>query len=104
MNNDENVIGLAKYWSSVYSYVADLLEDKQLARKILLIDYDEFCQKPSEILDSIYSKCDLFIDKTIIEEQARTISAPKYYKHNFTNDEIDLINKETRNTLNRLEL
>lgn len=104
LNNNENIIGLAKYWSSVYSYVADLLEEKQLARKILLIDYDKFCQKPAEILDSIYSKCDLFIDKTIIEEQARTISAPKYYKHNFTNDEIDLINKETRNTLNRLEL
>ena len=104
LNNNENVMGLAKYWSSVYSYVADLLEDKQLARNILLIDYDEFCQKPFEILYSIYSKCELIVDKTIIKEQAKTISAPKYYKHNFTNEEINLINRETRNTLNRLKL
>lgn len=102
-NNGEEVRGWALSWSSVYAYVADLLEDKHLVNKIILVNYDELCKNPSETLQSIYSKCELILDESIIMEQAKTISAPKYYKHNFNNDEIYQIRKETDNTLKRIE-
>jgi len=104
LNNNEDVIGLAKYWSITYSYVANLLENKHLLSKIILVDYDELCQNPFKILGSIYSKCEMIIDKSVLMEQSKTITAPKYYKHNFTKNEIDLINEETNTTLKRLEL
>lgn len=103
-NNGEEVRGWALYWSSVYSYVADLLENKHLLSKIILVDYDELCQNPFKTLDSIYSKCEIIVDESILIDQAKTISAPKYYKHNFTNNEIDQISKETAETLNRIEI
>jgi len=103
-NNSKEVRGWALYWSSVYSYVADLLENKHLLNKIILVDYDELCQNPFKTLDSIYSKCGIILDESILTNQAKTISAPKYYKHNFTNNEIDQISKETAKTLNRIEI
>ncbi|NHZ85322.1 MAG: sulfotransferase [Planctomycetia bacterium] len=102
LNNDENVIGLAKYWSVLYSYVADLLENEKLNPNIILVDYDRLCQNPAEILDAIYRKCEITIDESVLGEQAKTISAPEYYKNNFTNVEINQINKETEITLKRL--
>ena len=104
LNNEENVIGLAKYWSQVYSYVADLLEKEKLNIDILLVDYDSFCKKPLNTLRNLFAHCDLAIDESTLVNQAKTISAPKYYKHNFTNHEIDQIKKETETTLKRLRL
>ena len=96
--------GWAMYWSSVYSHVADLLEDDHLLGNIILIDYDKLCQNPFKTLESIYNKCELNIDDSILIEQAKTISAPIYYKHNFTKNEIGQINKETETTQKRLGL
>jgi len=104
LNNGENIIGLAKYWSVLHSYVADLLENEKLNTNIFLIDYDDFCKKPLNTLRNLYAHCDLTMDESTIANQAKTISSPKYYKHNFTKDEIDLINKETDTTLKRFEL
>ena len=104
LNNDENVIGLAKYWSVLYSYVADLLENEKLNTNIILVDYDGFCKKPLDTLQNLYAHCDLTMDESTLVNQAKTISALKYYKNNFTNAEIDQINKETETVLKRLGL
>ena len=103
-NNGEDARGLALYWSSVYSYVADLLEKEKLNTNILLGDYDSFCKKPLDTLRNLFAHCDLAMDESTLVNQAKAISAPEYYKHNFTNHELDQIKKETEATLKRLRL
>jgi len=95
LNNNENVLGLANYWSEVYSYVFELLKDEKLNKNIILIDYDKFCQYPLATLNKLYMHCELDIDKSRINEQANTISAPTYYEHSFSNEDISIIKKET---------
>ncbi|NHZ85404.1 MAG: sulfotransferase [Planctomycetia bacterium] len=102
-NNGDDIKGWALYWSSVYSYFVDLLQEEQLLNKIKLVNYDDLCKNPLETLHSIYDKCELNIDKSLLAEQAKTISAPEYYKNNFTNKEIDQIIKETESTIKRVE-
>ncbi len=100
----DEIRGWALYWSSVYSYVADLLENERLLSKIILVDYDELCENPFETLDFIYGKCELNVDISLIMEQAKTISSPDYYKNNFTKSEIDQIINETDNIFTNIKL
>lgn len=95
LNKKENVLGLAKLWTEVYSYVFELLKDKKLNKNIILIDYDEFCKDSLSTLNKLYMHCELDCDKSRIIEQASTISAPTYYKHDFSNEEISIIENET---------
>ncbi|MEE8340916.1 MAG: sulfotransferase [Candidatus Neomarinimicrobiota bacterium] len=100
----EEIKGWALYWSSVYSHVADLFKNERLAKNIILVDYDGLCRNPVETIDFIYRKCELDIDKSLLIEQAKTISSPEYYKNNFTKNEIDQIVKETSNTYSQIKL
>jgi hypothetical protein len=95
-NEGEDIRGLARYWAYVYGYVADLLEgDEALARRTLLVRYEDFCDSPEEDLANIHAHCELEIDYRTIERQARSIAAPTYYRHGFSDAELAAIENET---------
>ncbi len=56
----EEVRGCAVYWSSVYSYLADLLEtDYEVKKSICVVHYHDLCSDSHETLKRLYADCDL---------------------------------------------
>ena len=100
---DENILGYVKYWNTIYSYVNDLLADKELKNNLLLVNYDSFCSNPHTILKKLYEFCELDVEGSVLTEQSKTISAPTYYKPEFSDEEISIIEEKTKNVSDRLE-
>jgi hypothetical protein len=99
----KEIEGWAIYWSSVYGFVADLIEgDPSLARQILLVHYDDLCGEPERTLGRLYRHCGLQVAEETLREQAARISAPSYYKSGFSDDEIGVIRAATDATVARV--
>ena len=100
----EEISGWAAYWASAYSFIADLLEkNKTLARRMLLVHYDDFCETSAETLWRVYRHCKLEVEDRVIEEQSARISAPTYYKPEFSKAEIGAIEQETGQCMERIQ-
>lgn len=95
LNNEVNILGFAKYWSVIYSYVIELMEDAAIKKNIIIIDFDKFCNNPIDTLQNLYDHCSLRFDNSIVIGQAKTISAPSYYTHGFSEEDIEIIKSET---------
>ena len=99
----DQVRGWAAYWSSAYSFIADLFEkDKSLAERMLIVDYSDFCKAPAEMLRRIYSHCELEVEEPVFKEQGVRVSAPTYYKPAFSKAEIGMIEEETGRSVERI--
>lgn len=98
------VRGWAAYWSSAYSYIASLYEkNKSLAARMLVVSYEEFCKAPADALRKIYHHCELDVKDEVLQKQADRISAPDYYKPDFSDNDLAIIREETRQTSNLLQ-
>ncbi|MBD3676712.1 MAG: sulfotransferase [Planctomycetaceae bacterium] len=99
--NDE-ARGWARYWSELYRFVAELLEsDSQLRDSAILVPFETLCQVPEKTLSRVMSHCDLTDDEAA-QQFSQKIQAPTYYQPEFTKDEINAIDDETRDTVDRL--
>jgi hypothetical protein len=99
----KEIEGWAIYWSSVYGFVADLIEgDPLLARQILLVHYDDLCGEPERTLGRLYRHCGLEVAEGTLREQAARISAPSYYKSGFSDEEVRMIRAATDGTVARI--
>jgi len=100
-NRESELLGWALSWKNVYSYLFRLMkENKKLAKQTLWVDYDRLCREPEESLKKIYSHCKTEIAPSLIKQQAATISAPDYYRHEFSNQMLDEIRHHTESTFN----
>jgi len=100
----DSVRGWAAYWASAYSFIADLFdEDEAVANRMLLVHYTDFCNNPAALLRRLYSHCELEVEARIIDEQAARISAPDYYKADFSNAELNAIEEETGACVKRIQ-
>ena len=100
----QDVMGWAAYWSSAYSFVADLFEnDEFLPNKMLIVHYGDFCKAPAAMLQRIYSHCELEVKNEVFQKQASRISAPSYYTPKFSKIEIEIIREETSDTVERIQ-
>ena len=100
----QEIKGWALYWTSVYSYIADLLEkNERLARQMLVVNYNNFCEQPAAMLQRIYNHCELKVNDSVLQNQASHISTPTYYTSDFSQSDIKIINKETRDTEERIQ-
>jgi len=94
------VRGWAVSWSSAYSYIASLYENnKSLAGRMLIVPYGELCRQPAVVLRKIYNHCELDVKDETLQKQAGRISAPDYYKSDVSDNDLEIISKETRKTL-----
>ena len=98
------VEGSALYWTSVYGFIADLLErDPAVADRALLIHYDDLCAEPDATLERLYRHCGLAVDEPTRREQAARIAAPTYYEPDLSDDEIGMIRAATDATVTRIQ-
>lgn len=101
---NQEVLGWAVYWASVYGYIAQCLEgDPRLAERSILVPYDELCRRPEASLAHIHRHCALEIIPEALARQASRIQAPGYYRPSFSADEIATIRAETDETVERLK-
>lgn len=91
-NEGDEIGGLARYWADIYGYVVRLLrEDADVARRCLIVRYNELCADGESILDGMFHFMELKVTKEKIREMASRLHMPTYYKVGYTEEEIGKI-------------
>lgn len=98
----EELEGWMRYWDEIYSYLADRIEaNEKLSAAVTVIEYENLCAHPETILRGLFQHCDLNVTDRFIEEAARRIAPPTYYKSGFSDVELVTIAQETGSTMDR---
>ena len=101
----EEVLGWARYWNQIYTYLADRLEtNPQLAKASQLVVFEQLCANPSDILGNLFELCDFEVSEEFAAHAASRISAPTYYKSRFSDAELFSIARETGDTMERIKV
>jgi hypothetical protein len=102
--NGEEVLGWARYWNQIYTYIANRLENNpQLAKASQLVIFEQLCTKPALILGDLFSLCDFNVSEEFTANAASRIAAPTYYKSRFSDAELFSIARETGDTMERIK-
>lgn len=97
----EEVRGTARYWASIYNWVADRLEaDAELAKAVKLVRYEDLCADTTSTVAELLTHCELSVSPEI-EQFAYTIEPPNYYSPEFTAREEQILAEETATTAER---
>jgi hypothetical protein len=101
--SDDAVLGWARYWNQIYTYIADRLEaNPELMAASKLVVFEDLCAEPSDILGDLYSHCSFDVSAEFLSNAAARITAPSYYKSQFTDAELFSIARETGDTMERI--
>ncbi|TFG30109.1 sulfotransferase [Candidatus Thorarchaeota archaeon] len=98
---DTYVEGWAIYWSSVYDYVhTKLNENQDLATSVLVIRYEDLCDRPSDVIDSILNhiRADESSFQVVKEHYCGTLKRPSYYRASYSEREQQQILDATKET------
>jgi hypothetical protein len=77
----DEVGGWARYWSHVYSSLRDQLDaDARLRQAVLVIRYEDLCERPTQELQRIFDHCDVTIDSKRMAEATSQFQPPDYYQ------------------------
>jgi len=99
----KDVEAWSKYWRDVYTYVASLLEtNRQVRESSIVVNYETLCGNSEEVLARIYSHVQLEPGPDLLQEQAKQLHLPSYYKPSFTESELEIIKKETADVYRRM--
>jgi hypothetical protein len=92
----EEARGWALSWASAYQHVADLLAaNEDLRQRTMVVRFDELCNDPVAILKALFAHCQLEGGEDLAMAEGTTISAPTYYNHGLSENEIAAILAET---------
>jgi hypothetical protein len=98
ISSGQEVRGWARYWSTLYRFLADQLnENEALRRAAYVLRYEDLCDNPQETFKQAASHCEFDAHENFTRF-ADTIEAPTYYKTNFTDEEMLAIEEETAST------
>lgn len=90
------VEGWARYWALIHDHVADVLaESPDIRAATYVVRYEELCRTPRETLAAVLSHCGLAAGEAFLAEAAERIHFPGYYKPEFTDAELAVIERET---------
>jgi hypothetical protein len=98
------VKGWAYYWSSIYDYVMNLLEENsKIKNATLIIKHEDLCDNPAETIDKILKHAELPYDnyEKVKKYYCRHLHKPTYYIPNFSDQELQDIAKITNRTASR---
>lgn len=99
----DDIRGYAMTWATTYGFVAGLLEqDPALARRVLLVHYDDLCGDPASTLRRLHEHCGLHSTEDRIHEHAARIAAPRYYRADFSDLDREIIRSETKDVAGRI--
>ncbi|MFX0020987.1 MAG: sulfotransferase [Candidatus Hermodarchaeota archaeon] len=103
-NKRTYVKGWAYYWSSIYYFIANQIENtKDLKKATLIVRYDELCETPEIIIDEILEHTELPKEKfeTVKKYYIKNLHKPTYYSPNFSKQELSDISEVTEETKSR---
>ncbi len=90
----EEVRGWARYWSTIYGFVARRLNDNPgLHEAALVVRFEDLCAAPEDTLIRLRDHCQLD-DPDLIQRWAERLHAPAYYRARFSDDDIRIIEEE----------
>ncbi|MEK0085993.1 sulfotransferase [Benzoatithermus flavus] len=99
----EEARGWARYWAMLYDFVLDQREaDPALAAAVLLVRYEDLCDRPEATLASVFAHAGLPATPAALAAMAARLSQPTYYRPGFTPAEEEAIAGETARTRARL--
>ena len=93
-NSGRTVESRARYWSYVYGFVAGQLQaDPELARRVLLVRYEDLCTDSGTTIDRILAHTELAPEPFAATRAAylEKLSFPDYYKPTFGPADLDNI-------------
>ena len=98
----EEVRGWARYWSHLYGFLADQLEDDDAVRSAsLVVPYETLCGDSHNVLSRLFGHCELDAAEQVIEHYAPMLQRPSYYKPDFSFAERQAIEEETAEVVER---
>jgi hypothetical protein len=106
-NKKTYIEGWARYWVSIYDFVANQLDSNEhLKKSTLVIKYDELCEKSATVIDKIINHTNLSAKdfKEVKNYYIEHLHKPTYYDHGFLDRELETIDTITRRTVNRFDL
>ncbi|RDD60296.1 sulfotransferase [Ferruginivarius sediminum] len=93
--------GWARYWSMIYSYIANALETTpELRNVVLVVRFEDMCDNPRESMIRILRHAELS-EETLPAMAEKKIRLPAYYQLSFTPDQRRLIWECTNETASR---
>jgi hypothetical protein len=88
----DEVGGWSRYWSHVYSSLRDQLDaDVRLRDAVLVIRYEDLCDRPAEAVRRIFEHCRVPVDPAMLAESASRLQKPDYYRSSLGNAERERI-------------
>ncbi len=106
-NKKTYVKGWAYYWVSIYDFIADSLEvNEKLRSATFIVNYNELCENPADIIDRILEHTELPLDKflKVREYYINHLHKPTYYSPDFSEQELSDIYEITKDTASRFGL
>ncbi len=98
----EEVRGWARYWATIYGFVADQLEhEPELRAAVQVVRYEDLCRDPAKTLGDLFAHAELDPPAGLIETYKDRLSAPTYYKAALSDQHLETIREETRHTRSR---
>jgi hypothetical protein len=98
----QEVRGWARYWASLYGWLADTLEQQATLREAaIILRYEELCRQPQVTLRRLLHHCQLR-EEASLRSFATRIKAPTYYRQGFSDEERSIIAEETATVAQRM--
>jgi hypothetical protein len=91
LKSGDDVKAMSKYWASIYDYVKKIVADNK--DNLLLIRYEDLCDNSKETISKIHKFCNLEQENNNFQE---SIKQPTYYKVDFNQNELKIIESETK--------
>lgn len=103
-NSGDEVGGWALYWATIHHHIADVLEGNQAVRdRAMILPYEEVCADPLAYSRAIAAHCGLGEDTSMTDWATDNIRAQKYYRPDFSDEDIARIDELTGPALARLK-
>ena len=88
--------GWALYWAATYQYLLDQAQSSEkFAQASLFVSYEDLCDRSEKTIDQITTHCELeaqaFTD--VREYYCGHLSAPAYYRPDFSDEDMEMIQK-----------
>ncbi len=104
-DSGERARAFGLYWASVYGHVLDLAARDPLVREaIMFVRYEDLCASPPATIDRMleHAKLDGAGFKSVREQFAAKLSAPRYYRASLDDAELHAIEETTHEVAARL--
>lgn len=97
----EELRGWARYWASIYGFVAQRLsENPRLRESATIVRFEDLCSEPGQTLTHLFNHCALD-EPELVARWAPRLHSPTYYEAKFSDEDLGIIDEEAGATARR---